>query len=72
MFRPDHPLLPNYKWMPIGYHGRATPIVPSGTPVGVRPGAAAPPENGGCRWPAVLDYELRSGSSSARGTGWAV
>ena len=33
MFRPDNPLLPNYKWVPIGYHGRASSIVLSGTPV---------------------------------------
>jgi fumarylacetoacetase len=33
MFRPDNPLLPNYKWVPIGYHGRASSVVPSGTPV---------------------------------------
>ncbi len=33
MFRPDQPLLPNYKWVPIGYHGRASSIVPSGTPI---------------------------------------
>jgi fumarylacetoacetase len=36
MFRPDSPLLPNYHWVPIGYHGRASSIVVSGTPV-VRP-----------------------------------
>ena len=24
LFRPDNPLLPNYKWVPIGYHGRAS------------------------------------------------
>lgn len=30
-FRPDNPLLPNYKWVPIGYHGRASSIVISGT-----------------------------------------
>jgi fumarylacetoacetase len=36
MFRPDNPLLPNYHWVPIGYHGRASSIVVSGTPV-VRP-----------------------------------
>jgi fumarylacetoacetase len=29
-FRPDNPLLPNYKWVPIGYHGRASSIVISG------------------------------------------
>jgi len=33
MFRPDNPLLPNYKWIPIGYHGRASSIVPSGSPI---------------------------------------
>lgn len=33
MFRPDNPLLPNYKHVPIGYHGRASSIVPSGTPI---------------------------------------
>ena len=32
-FRPDNPLLPNYKYVPIGYHGRASSIRPSGTPV---------------------------------------
>ncbi|MFN9907339.1 MAG: fumarylacetoacetase, partial [bacterium] len=36
MFRPDNPLLPNYKWVPIGYHGRASSLVVSGTPV-IRP-----------------------------------
>ena len=30
LFRPDNPLLPNYKWVPIGYHGRASSIRPSG------------------------------------------
>ncbi len=36
MFRPDQPLLPNYKWIPIGYHGRSSSLVVSGTPI-VRP-----------------------------------
>jgi fumarylacetoacetase len=31
-FRPENPLLPNYKWVPIGYHGRASSIGVSGTP----------------------------------------
>lgn len=31
LFRPDQPLLPNYKWVPIGYHGRASTVVVSGT-----------------------------------------
>ena len=33
MLRPDNPLLPNYKWVPIGYHGRSSSVVVSGTPV---------------------------------------
>jgi len=33
LFRPDNPLLPNYKWVPIGYHGRASSVVVSGSPV---------------------------------------
>ena len=36
MLRPDNPLLPNYKWVPIGYHGRGSSIVVSGTQI-VRP-----------------------------------
>lgn len=62
-FRPDNPLLPNYKWVPIGYHGRASSIVPSGQalhrPCGqTRPPSAppeAPPHVGPSR---RLDYEL--------------
>ena len=30
MFRPNNPLLPNYKWVPIAYHGRASTVQPSG------------------------------------------
>ena len=44
MFRPDNPLLPNYKWVPIGYHGRASSIVVSGTPV-KRPSGQVKPAN---------------------------
>jgi fumarylacetoacetase len=32
-FRPENPLLPNYKYVPIGYHGRSSSVCPSGTPV---------------------------------------
>jgi fumarylacetoacetase len=64
MFRPDNPLLPNYKWVPIGYHGRASSIVISGTsvkrPSGQRkPPAADAPSFGPC---AQLDYELEVGA----------
>jgi fumarylacetoacetase len=62
-FRPDSPLLPNYKYVPIGYHGRASSIRPSGEPL-VRPrGQRKPPE---AQAPLVgptarLDYELELG-----------
>jgi fumarylacetoacetase len=60
MFRPDNPLLPNYKYIPIGYHGRASSIVVSGTPVKrpkgqTRDDPGAPPAYGPAR---RLDYEL--------------
>jgi fumarylacetoacetase len=63
MFRPDQPLLPNYKWVPIGYHGRASSVVVSGTPVrrpsGQRKGPDDPaPTVGPSR---SLDYELELG-----------
>lgn len=63
MFRPDSPLLPNYKYVPIGYHGRASSIVVSGTPVRrpagqTQPDADPVPTFGPCR---QLDYELEVG-----------
>src|SRR5438876_1190397 len=60
LFRPDNPLLPNYKWLPIGYHGRGSSVVVSGTPV-VRPSGQtksadqAVPSFGPSR---RLDYEV--------------
>jgi fumarylacetoacetase len=62
-FRPDHPLLPNYEWVPIGYHGRASSIVASGHPVRRPLGQtkapnAATPVFGPCR---RLDYEVELG-----------
>ncbi|KQM54484.1 fumarylacetoacetase [Sphingomonas sp. Leaf208] len=62
-FRPDQPLLPNYKWVPIGYHGRASSVRPSGVPVirpkGQRkPPQAEVPDYGPSR---RLDYELEMG-----------
>ena len=63
MLRPDNPLLPNYKYVPIGYHGRASSIVVSGTTVPrpsgqTREDAAHPPVFGPTR---RLDYELEVG-----------
>jgi len=63
MLRPDNPLLPNYKWVPIGYHGRSSSIVVSGTPV-VRPhGQTKPPDAAAPSFgPSKrLDYEAELG-----------
>ena len=63
LFRPDNPLLPNYKWVPIGYHGRASSIAVSGQqfhrPLGqtMPPGATVPSFGPSQR----LDYELELG-----------
>jgi fumarylacetoacetase len=72
MFRPDNPLLPNYKHIPIAYHGRASTIVPSGTPVRRPKGQLLPgatiadgnPTFGPCK---LLDYELEVGFVVGRG-----
>jgi len=71
MFRPDNALLPNYKWVPIGYHGRASSIIASGHPVRrplgqTRDDAEAPPVFGPTR---RLDYELEIGAVIGRGNG---
>ena len=69
LFRPDSPLLPNYKYVPIGYHGRASSVRPSGEPV-IRPSGqrkapdADAPEYGPSR---RLDYELELGIWIGRG-----
>ena len=63
LFRPDNPLLPNYKFVPIGYHGRASSIVVSGTDIR-RPSGQTKAANslepvfGPSR---SLDYELEVG-----------
>jgi len=68
-FRPDNPLLPNYKYVPIGYHGRASSVRASGEPV-IRPNGqrklptAEVPEYGPS---ARLDYELELGIWIGRG-----
>lgn len=72
MFRPDNPLLPNYKHVPIGYHGRASSIILSGQPIKRPSGQQAPPDNepnagpsfGPCK---MLDYELEVGAVIADG-----
>jgi fumarylacetoacetase len=63
MFRPDNPLLPNYKWVPIGYHGRASSIVPSGTSVRRPRGQLKPPDSNRPVYAPTqaLDYEAEIG-----------
>ena len=63
LMRPDNPLLPNYKHIPVAYHARASSVRSSGTPVrrpsGQRkPTSATEPDFGPCRF---LDYELELG-----------
>ncbi|MEO7129555.1 MAG: fumarylacetoacetate hydrolase family protein, partial [Rhodoferax sp.] len=62
LFRPDNPLMPNYKWVPIGYHGRSSSIGVSGQqfhrPMGQLKGEAAAPVLGPTQ---RLDYELELG-----------
>jgi len=58
LFRPGNPLAPNYKHLPIGYHGRASSIVVSGTPVHRPAGQTQESQFGPTR---ALDYELEVG-----------
>ncbi len=63
LFRPDNPLLPNYKYVPIAYHGRASTLCISGTPIRRPNGQTLAagqevPTFGPCK---RLDYELEMG-----------
>lgn len=63
MFRPNNPLMPNWKHLPVGYHGRASSIVVDGTPVRRPSGQTSaadegPPAFGPSK---LLDYELEMG-----------
>jgi fumarylacetoacetase len=63
LFRPDNPLLPNYRWVPIGYHGRASSVVLSGQDIRRPQGQLMPP---GAERPTLapskrLDFELELG-----------
>ncbi len=58
MFRPDNPLLPNYKHLPVAYHGRSSTIVVSGTPVQRPSGQLGAGVFGASK---ELDYELELG-----------
>lgn len=70
MFRdPDNALMPNWKHIPVGYHGRSSSIVVSGTPFHrpkgqTKPNADEPPVFGPCR---LLDFELEMGFITYQG-----
>jgi fumarylacetoacetase len=69
LFRPDDPLLPNYKHVPIGYHGRASSLCPSGVPLRRPNGQRKALENDGPTFGATerLDYEVELGVWIGRG-----
>ena len=69
ILRPDNPLLPNYKWVPIGYHGRGSSIVVSGTPIR-RPRGQLKPADAPAPVYAPskrLDYEVELGFIAGTG-----
>ena len=72
LFRPENPLLPNYKHVPIGYHGRASSVRPSGTPVarpsGQLPGADLPRFGPTERLDIELELGIWIGSGNALGS----
>jgi len=63
LFRPEQPLLPNYKFVPIAYHGRASSLVVSGTPIRRPEGQTKPVADGipGFGPTRFLDYEVEAG-----------
>ncbi|WP_092948135.1 fumarylacetoacetase [Roseateles sp. YR242] len=74
LFRPDNPLLPNYKWVPIGYHGRASSIGVSGQQFRRPLGQTKAPDSetpgfGPCK---RLDYELEVGALVGLGNAQGV
>ncbi len=69
LFRPDDPLLPNYKHVPIGYHGRASTVVPSGRTVRRPSGQTRAPDASAPTFEPTrrLDLELELGVWIAQG-----
>jgi len=69
LLRPDNPLLPNYKWVPIGYHGRCSSIVVSGTDVRRPRGQLKPPDAPAPVYAPTrrLDYEVELGFIAGSG-----
>jgi fumarylacetoacetase len=73
MFRPENPLMPNYKYLPVGYHGRASSVIVSGEPIhrpcGQLQDGANPPVFAPSR---QLDYECELGCFIGQGNELAV
>jgi len=69
MFRPDNPLLPNWKHIPVGYHGRASSIVMSGTPIRRPKGQLMPPDADAPVFGASkrMDFELEMAFVTCKG-----
>ncbi|HWF91219.1 MAG TPA: fumarylacetoacetase [Terriglobales bacterium] len=69
LFRPQNPLLPNYKWIPIAYHGRSSSIVISGTPIPRLSGQIKSEDSAAPVFAPTrrLDYELELGFFVGRG-----
>jgi fumarylacetoacetase len=63
LFRPDNPLMPNYKYVPVAYHSRASSVLVSGTPVRRPMGQTKRPDEAAPVYRAShnLDYELELG-----------
>jgi fumarylacetoacetase len=63
LFRPQNPLMPNYKWLPIAYHGRSSSIVISGTPIHRPSGQTKPLDSDAPKFgpSGQLDFELELG-----------
>jgi fumarylacetoacetase len=78
LFRPDSPLTPNYTWIPIGYHGRASSVVMSGTqlrrPVGqtMPPGATQPVVGPTKRFDIELELGIFLGTGNELGEPIAI
>jgi fumarylacetoacetase len=78
LFRPDNPLMPNYKWVPIGYHGRSSSIAVSGQafrrPLGqmMPPGATQPVAGPSKRLDIELELGIFIGQGNALGEPVAI
>jgi len=71
LFRPDaEPLLPNWRYLPVGYHGRAGTVVVSGTPISRPTGQRRGPDGGPPAFgpSKALDFELEVGFVTGNGT----